>query len=62
MITEAKQGHSYSYEGVRVIAMETGPRVEVAIIHDPWLGQRFMADAEKLEPLPMAYYHGEVPQ
>ena len=58
----AQQGHAYEYEGVRVLAMESGTRIDVAIIHDPWLGQRMTVDAKDLEPLPMAYFHGQVPQ
>lgn len=60
--TVALQGHLYEYLDHRVIALETGSQVEVAIIHDPWLGQRMDVRAEELTPLPMVYYHGEVPQ
>ena len=58
----AQQGHAYEYEGVRVLAMESGTEVEVAVIHDQWLGEKFVARVEDLEPLPMAYFHGQVPQ
>ncbi|MBN9410850.1 MAG: hypothetical protein J0H69_17025 [Burkholderiales bacterium] len=59
--TVAQQGHAYDYAGTKVIALESGENVRVAEIRDGWLGARLQADAAHLEPLPMAYFHGQVP-
>lgn len=60
---EAQTGHRYRHQGTDVLALETGAAVRVApILADPpWLGPAFSAAAEQLEPLPMAYFGGEVP-
>lgn len=58
----AQQGHLYRCQGRKVIALESGERVRVATIRDGWLDLRMHVDADQLEPLPMVYYHGEVPQ
>lgn len=64
MTGEAKQGHRYRHGGVDVIALENGKVVRVAKIEpgSPWLGRRYTAYAAWLEPLPMRYFHGEVPK
>lgn len=61
MTQEAKQGHAYSWRGEKVIALAHGPRVEVRTIDDQWWGRKFTADAIDLEPLPMVYFHNQVP-
>lgn len=63
MTGEAKQGHRYSHNGHDVLALESGRVVRVAKIEpgSPWLGRRYEAYAEWLEPLPMKYFHGQVP-
>ena len=35
--------------------------VDAVVTDPPWLGPAFSAAAEQLEPLPMAYFGGEVP-
>lgn len=62
-MTEAIQGHRYSMGGVDVIALESGPVVRVGILSrgEPWFVGRDSVSAERLKPLPMAYFHGEVP-
>ena len=61
----AQQGHRYLWCGVdEVLALESGSCVRVALI-DPdqlWFEVRYNADASDLEPLPMRYFHGEVPR
>jgi len=61
----AKQGHKYLFEGVEVIAMESGRIVHVREIvsGDVWrqLGKRKLAPASMLTPLPMKYFGGQVP-
>ena len=58
----ARQGHRYIHDGISVMAMENGERVEVAEIGPLWLGARHTVDARDLAPQPMAYYHGQIPQ
>ena len=58
----ARQGHRYTHDGIAVMAMENGERVEVAEIGPLWLGARRTVDARDLVPQPMAYYHGAIPQ
>lgn len=57
----AQQGHLYEYRGERVIAMNSGEIVRVRKFVWEWLGESIIADAEELEPLPMVYFHGELP-
>ena len=68
----ARKSHRYSLNGVDVLAMEDGHRVEVAeivplLLGSPnsvgplWLGARHTANARDLVPQPMAYYHGQIP-
>ena len=60
-----KQGHKYNYKGQDVIAMENGAGwVSVAPIHpaQPYqLGAPFLADTKRMQPVAMAYFHGQVP-
>ena len=58
----ARQGHRYTHDGISVMAMENGERVEVAEIGPLWFGARHTVDARDLVPQPMAYYHGQIPQ
>jgi len=68
MTATAQQGHRYRYRAVsdvcEVLALESGPCVVVAEIvpGQPWLGMRHAAYAFELEPLPMVYFHGEIPR
>ena len=60
----AKQGHKYSYGSKPVLAMQTGHVVEVREIDMTQaypLGQAITVKASWLSPLPMAYFHGEIP-
>lgn len=62
---QAQQGHRYLWCGVdEVLALENGPRVRVAVLDEdqPWLGSKHIVDAVDLTPLPMRYYHGDVPR
>lgn len=64
MIT-AKQGHRYLWCGVdEVLALENGAHVRVAVLvlDPPGLGAQYVVDAADLTPLPMRYFHGEVPR
>ena len=58
----ARQGHRYTHDGISVMAMENGERIEVAEIGPLWLGARHTVDARDLVPQPMAYFHGQIPQ
>ena len=62
-MTEAKQGHRYQYGQVDVIALESGPTVKVGILSrgEPWFVGQERVSAERLLPVPMKYYGGEVP-
>jgi hypothetical protein len=64
-----QQGHRYSFvsRNVEVLALENGSRVvQVAEILSGvtgWpLGRPFTARVGTLKPLPMRYFHGEVPR
>ena len=62
---QAQQGHRYLWCGVdEVLALESGPRVRVALLEPQnlWFGAQFVIDAADLTPLPMRYFHGEVPR
>lgn len=58
----ATQGHAYLLDGIKVLAMESGERVQVREIGPLWLGRAHHVDADLLEPVPMAYFHGQVPR
>ena len=63
-IFEAKQGHKYKYGTIEVIAMHSGSVVEVRpILKDQAypLGGSIVVKASWLQPLPMSYFHGEIP-
>ena len=60
----ARQGHLYQHGTMRVLAMESGAVVqcrEVTGDTPPWLGESYLANAAWLQPLPMKYFHGELP-
>lgn len=59
---EARQGHGYDHYGLRVIALETGTYVLVLPHRDGRAGLSYHVKASELVPLPMTYYHGEVPR
>jgi hypothetical protein len=64
VITEAKQGHRYLFDGTPVIALASGERVRVLAFDPkaPWLYSVLLAHANQLEPQPMKYFHGQIPQ
>ena len=60
----AKQGHRYEMGDRHVLSMESGHVVEVRPIDhaEPYpLGAAILVKASWLKPLPMVYFHGEVP-
>lgn len=60
----AKQGHKYELDGVEVLALSSGPRPRIAAVvrYRLWpLDDAVEVDAAELVPLPMVYFHGEVP-
>jgi hypothetical protein len=63
-MTEAKQGHTYLYANKRVLALESGGRVVVAELckSEMWIGKKHHVDADMLEPMPMVYFHGDIPK
>jgi len=61
---KAIQGHRYKYGSKDVMAMQSGVVVEVREIDQTDvcpLGARYSVKASWLQPLPMVYFHGEVP-
>jgi hypothetical protein len=62
-MSEARQGHRYSWRGHDVIALSSGKSVQVALLLPGahWIGIKFVAMARHLTPLPMRYFHGQVP-
>lgn len=62
--TNIKQGHSYSFNGSTVIALNSGTQAKVMHYRpdEPWHGMVEVADAHKLVALPMKYFHGETPK
>lgn len=67
--TVVRQGHRYRFHRAGdppcdVLALDGGPCVVLAklVPGQPWLGEKVVAYAFELEPLPMAYFHGEVPR
>lgn len=62
VVPEARQGHAYDHYGLRVIALESGTHVLVLPHRDGRAGLSYHVQASELVPLPMAYYHGEVPK
>lgn len=63
-MTEAKQGHLYRLDSVDVLALESGPVVKVGILSrgDVWFVAQERVSAERLKPLPMVYFQGDVPR
>lgn len=63
-----QQGHGYNWHGRHVIALETHDAsddwpVKVMYVNKHgWPGQIDYAPVEDLEPRPMAYFHGQIPQ
>lgn len=57
-----QQGHKYSHFGVPVIALETVIRghVRVAAIEGNFLARPHLARWDKLQPMPMKYFQGDV--
>lgn len=69
--TVAQQGHRYrlhagQHAGRDVLAVTAGPSPLVALLFDagewPFPSAPFEVLARDLEPMPMVYYHGEVPR
>ncbi len=60
-----QQGHKYLFRGVEVIALSSGTEViRVAELDhsQPYpLGPAKLASAYYMEPLPMRYFHDQVP-
>ena len=65
MIDEARQGHAYALDnGGRVVALTSGDRPMVAMLTpgEGWgLGRPFQVSLQALTPVPMVYFHGEIP-
>jgi hypothetical protein len=63
-MTDARQGHTYEWNSIKVMAMENGPYPEVQAVRDSlvwplqYLGR---VDAQALKPLPMTYFGGVAP-
>ena len=58
-----QQGHKYSFMGAEVIAIEqTGQVWRVRPVSVPWLGDSRYAKPDQLIPLPMKYFHNQLPQ
>lgn len=59
------QGHKYKYFGQEVIAIEPYPGNDgswwVKPISLPWMLEARRAYPDQLQPLPMKYFHGQVP-
>ena len=63
-IVQARQGHKYALDRRAVLALENGefPRVAVINKSELWpLGRAFVVNASSLTPLPMRYFHDQVP-
>lgn len=61
----AQQGHRYQFDGKDVLAMQSGVVVQVREIDQTEaypLGKAITVKASWLTPLPMKYFHNEVPQ
>ncbi|CAN5297237.1 hypothetical protein BH10PSE16_BH10PSE16_01040 [soil metagenome] len=61
---QVQQGHKYQLGGTEVLALSGGLRPRVARIEKSqfWqLGHPFHVNATDLQPLPMAYFHNQVP-
>ena len=69
-VAKAQQGHRYrlcagKHAGRDVLALTSGEKPLVTILFDagewPFPGAPFEVVASTLKPLPMVYFHGEVP-
>jgi hypothetical protein len=60
----ARQGHRYLWNDMHVIALETGARVKVLafVPQEPWSEFTTFVNAADLQPLPMTYFGGQIPQ
>lgn len=57
-----QQGDKCLFMGTEVIAIEqTGDVWRVRPVSDPWLGDSRYAKPEQLIPLPMKYFHNQLP-
>lgn len=62
---QAKQGHTYMLNGVKVLAIESGDVVKVCEIDEQkqWpLLEAATVNSDQLTPLPMTYFHGDTPK
>lgn len=61
-----QQGHKYDFKGREVIACEpsklAGAFWWVRPICGDWLGERIASPPDFLKPLPMKYFHGQIPK
>lgn len=71
LVERATQGHRYRmrggvFKGYDVLCMRGGASPLVSLIFDhgewPFPSKPFAATLAELEPLPMRYFHGEVPR
>lgn len=64
VIERATQGHVYQHGDQKVLSLESGRVVTVAIIRpgEPWFTSKYTVNAAWLTPLPMAYFHGQTPR
>jgi len=58
---KATQGHRYSLQGVRVIALDSGETVRVGEWDEYWFSSIRTVSAADLIPQPMKYFGGGVP-
>lgn len=59
------QGHAYTHNGRKVIALETGEHVPVRMVlpDDPsGVGPRYHVYAWEVLPRPMVYFKGAIPK
>lgn len=66
-LDQARQGHLYDLDGQKVLALESGQGDESVTVRGvlrdfPWLDRRQIVSASMLQPLPMRYFHGQVPK
>ena len=62
---QIRQGHAYDWLGAKVISLESADGsmpVRVLVPVDIWNAYPDYADPADLAPLPMVYFHGQVPQ
>lgn len=56
-----RQGHSYDWRGLTVIALQNGAEGMVGVVLDGWFSDRRYVRAKDLIALPMKYYGGRIP-